>query len=136
MRINYDPKLNFEDVLLEPKRSKLTSRAEVDMQRKFTFVNSGKKMTFTPIFASNMDGVGTFSMAKVLQKYKMMTVITKSTTLKQWNQAVGEGLKLQNVSVCTGTNRMWDPDAIDYTTMQKVLKSYPDIKMITIELLE
>ena len=133
MRINYDPKLNFEDVLLEPKRSKLTSRADVDMQRKFTFVNSGKKMTFTPIFASNMDGVGTFSMAKVLQKYKMLTVITKSTTLKQWNQAVGEGLKLQNVSVCTGTNRMWDPDAIDYTTMQKVLKSYPDIKMITID---
>ena len=38
MRINYNPKLNFEDVLLEPKRSKLTSRADVNMQRKFTFI--------------------------------------------------------------------------------------------------
>ena len=40
-------------------------------------------MNFTPIFASNMDGVGTFSMAKVLQEYKMMTVVTKSTTVDQ-----------------------------------------------------
>ena len=133
MRINYDNKLNFEDVLLQPKRSTLTSRKDVDMTRKFTFRNSGKVMNFTPIFASNMDGVGTFSMAKVLQEYKMMTVITKSTTLNQWRSAVGEGLKLQYVSVCTGTNKMWDPEAEDYLTMQNVLKSYPDIKMITID---
>ena len=80
MRINQDPKLNYEDVLLQPKRSTLSSRRDVDMTRKFTFRNSGKVMNFTPIFASNMDGVGTFSMAKVLQEYKMMTVITKTTT--------------------------------------------------------
>ena len=99
MRINYDPKLNFDDVLLQPKRSTLTSRKDVDMTRKFTFRNSGKVMNFTPVFASNMDGVGTFSMAKVLQKYHMMTVITKSTTFEQWKQAVGTGLRLQSVSV-------------------------------------
>ena len=67
MRINYETKLNFEDVLLQPKRSTLTSRKDVDMTRKFTFRNSGKVMNFTPIFASNMDGVGTFSMAKEMQ---------------------------------------------------------------------
>ena len=61
MRINYAPKLNFDDVLLQPKRSTLTSRKDVDMTRKFTFRNSGKVMNFTPVFASNMDGVGTFS---------------------------------------------------------------------------
>ena len=42
MRINYEAKLNFEDVLLQPKRSTLTSRKDVDMTRKFTFRNSGK----------------------------------------------------------------------------------------------
>jgi GMP reductase len=62
MRINTEPKLNFEDVLLQPKRSTLSSRRDVDMTRKFTFRNSGKVMDFLPIFASNMDGVGTFSM--------------------------------------------------------------------------
>ena len=133
MRINYDAKLNFEDVLLQPKRSTLTSRKDVDMTRKFTFRNSGKVMNFTPIFASNMDGVGTFSMAKVLQEYKMMTTITKTTTPEQWRKAVGSGVRLQSVSVCTGTNKVFDDDAEDYRNMQEVLKSFPDVKMITID---
>jgi len=133
MRINYDAKLNFEDVLLQPKRSTLTSRKDVDMTRKFTFRNSKKVMNFTPIFASNMDGVGTFSMAKVLQEYKMMTTITKTTTPEQWREAVGSGVRLQSVSVCTGTNRVFDDDAEDYKNMQEVLKSFPDVKMITID---
>ncbi len=133
MRINYDAKLNFEDVLLQPKRSTLTSRKDVDMTRKFTFRNSGKVMNFTPIFASNMDGVGTFSMAKVLQEHKMMTVITKTTTPDQWRAAVGNGVRLQSVSVCTGTNKVFDDDAEDYRNMQEVLRSFPDVKMITID---
>jgi len=133
MRIKEDIKLNFEDVLMEPKRSTLSSRRDVDMTRKFTFRNSGKVMNFTPIFASNMDGVGTFSMAKVLQKHQMMTVITKSTTVEQWREAVGTGLRLQSVSVCTGTNKIWDPEAADYKNMQEVLASFPDVKMITVD---
>tara|TARA_E500000331_G_scaffold296300_1_gene294916 strand:+ start:195 stop:1244 length:1050 start_codon:yes stop_codon:yes gene_type:complete len=133
MRIDNTPKLNFDDVLLKPKRSTLTSRKDVDMTRKFEFRNSKKVMNFTPIFASNMDGVGTFSMAKVLQDYKMMTVITKTTTPEQWKQAVGSGLRLQSVSVCTGTNKVFDDNARDYKNMQEVLKMFPDIKMITID---
>tara|TARA_R100000027_G_scaffold57855_1_gene47625 strand:+ start:10311 stop:11363 length:1053 start_codon:yes stop_codon:yes gene_type:complete len=133
MRINTEPKLNFEDVLLQPKRSTLSSRRDVDMTRKFTFRNSGKVMDFLPIFASNMDGVGTFSMAKQMQKHKMMTVITKSTTVDEWRAAAGTGLRMQSVSVCTGTNIMWDNNAQDWKTMQEVLKSFPDIKMITVD---
>ncbi len=133
MRINFEKKLNFEDVLLEPKRSTLSSRRDVDMTRKFTFRNSGKVVQCLPIFASNMDGVGTFSMAREMQKHKMMTVITKSTTLEQWRAAAGSGVRMQSVSVCTGTNVMWDPDAPDYKNMQEVLKMFPDVKMITID---
>ena len=133
MRINTQPKLNFDDVLLEPKRSTLSSRKDVDMTRKFTFRNSGKVVNFLPIFASNMDGVGTFSMAKALQEHKMMTVITKSTTPDEWRTAVGNGVRLQSVSVCTGTNKMWDDDAQDYRYMQEILQSFPDIKFITVD---
>ena len=133
MRIKQALKLNYEDVLLQPKRSTLTSRADVKMTRTFNFRNSKKQLEFCPIFASNMDGVGTFSMAKVLQEYKMMTVITKSTTLEQWKQAVGTGLRLQSVSVCTGTNIIWDKDASDYKTMQDVLTNFPDVKFITVD---
>ncbi len=133
MRIDLTPKLNFEDVLLKPKRSTLSSRRDVEMTRKFTFRNSGKVMDFLPIFASNMDGVGTFEMAKVLQNHKMMTVITKSTTIDEWKEAAGTGLRMQSLSVCTGTNKMWDDDAPDYKNMQQVLKSFPDVKMITVD---
>ena len=133
MRLDSEPKLNFEDVLLKPKRSTLSSRKDVDMTRKFTFRNSGKVMDFLPIFASNMDGVGTFSMAKAMQEHKMMTVITKTTTPEQWKQAVGNGLRLQSVSVCTGTNKVFDQDAQDYKNMQNILTMFPDIKMITID---
>ncbi len=79
MRLNTELKLNYADVLLQPKRSTLSSRRDVDITRTFTFQNSKETYTCVPIVASNMDGVGTFSMAKVLQEYKMMTVITKTT---------------------------------------------------------
>jgi GMP reductase len=133
MRIKEELKLNFDDVLLQPKRSTLSSRRDVEMTRKFTFRNSDKIMDFCPIFASNMDGVGTFSMAKVMQEHKMMTVITKSTTLDQWKAAAGTGIRMQSVSVCTGTNVMWDPDAPDYANMKAVLEAFPDVKMITVD---
>ncbi len=133
MRIKEELKLNFDDVLLQPKRSTLSSRRDVEMTRKFSFRNSNKIMDFCPIFASNMDGVGTFSMAKAMQEHKMMTVITKSTTLDQWKAAAGTGIRMQSVSVCTGTNVMWDPDAPDYANMKAVLEAFPDVKMITVD---
>ena len=133
MRLDQTIHLDYADVLLKPKRSTLSSRKDVDMTRTFTFKNSKESYTCCPIVASNMDGVGTFSMAKVLQEHKMMTVITKTTTLEQWKEAVGQGIKLKYISVCTGTGKLWDKDAEDYATLQKVLKSYPDVKFITID---
>ena len=133
MRLDNEIKLDYKDVLLKPKRSTLSSRRDVEMTRSFTFRNSGETYECCPIVASNMDGVGTFSMAKVIQDYKMMTTITKTTTIDQWKKAVGEGIKLKYLSVCTGTNKLWTDDAEDYNTMQQVLKSYPDVKFITID---
>ena len=129
MHLDTEIKLNYDDVLLKPKRSTLSSRRYVDMTRTFTFRNSKESYTCCPIVASNMDGVGTFSMAKVLQDYKMMTVITKSTTPEQWKQAVGDGIKLKYLSVCTGAKR----NTKDNDTMHNVLKNYPDVKFITID---
>ncbi len=133
MRLDNEVKLDYKDVLLKPKRSTLSSRRDVEMTRSFTFRNSSETYECCPIVASNMDGVGTFSMAKVIQEYKMMTTITKTTTIEQWKQAVGNGIKLKYVSVCTGTGKLWDKDAEDYKTMQQVVKNYPDIKFITID---
>ena len=117
MHLDTEIKLNYDDVLLKPKRSTLSSRRDVDMTRTFTFRNSKESYTCCPIVASNMDGVGTFSMAKVLQEYKMMTVITKSTTPEQWKQAVGDGIKLKYLSVCTGAKKNTDDNNTMSTTI-------------------
>lgn len=64
MRIEEDIKLDFKDVLIRPKRSTLSSRKEVDITRDFIFRWSGRSYHGVPIIAANMDGVGTFAMAK------------------------------------------------------------------------
>tara|TARA_X000000950_G_scaffold183030_1_gene221763 strand:- start:3906 stop:4949 length:1044 start_codon:yes stop_codon:yes gene_type:complete len=132
MRIEQDIKLDYKDVLFKPKRSKLESRRNVDLNREFKFHNSGQTWTGVPIMASNMDGVGTFSMAKALQEQNMITVMRKHYTVDDW-QKNAKGLKLKNVSVCTGTGVIWDPDAPDYATMKAVLAMYPDIPFITVD---
>ncbi|MCD8494088.1 MAG: GMP reductase [Alphaproteobacteria bacterium] len=68
MRIETDPKLDFKDVLIRPKRSTLASRKDVDITREFTFKWSGRKFKGVPVIAANMDGVGTFDMAKAFIK--------------------------------------------------------------------
>ncbi|MCD8498278.1 MAG: GMP reductase [Alphaproteobacteria bacterium] len=68
MHIETDPKLDFKDVLIRPKRSTLASRKDVDIAREFTFKWSGRKFKGVPIIAANMDGVGTFDMAKAFEK--------------------------------------------------------------------
>ena len=95
MRIDYNLHLDYSDVLLKPKRSTLNSRRDVEMTRDFTFRNSKKQLSYTPIMASNMDGVGTFSMARVLQDYKMLTVIRKHYSFNVWKTTAGSGLKFK-----------------------------------------
>ncbi len=66
MRIEADIKLGFKDVMIRPKRSTLSSRSEVSLARKFSFLHGGKAWEGIPIMAANMDTVGTFEMAKTL----------------------------------------------------------------------
>jgi len=83
MRIDPDIKLDFHNVLIRPKRSTLKSRAEVSLERTFSFRHSDKKWTGIPIIASNMDTIGTFSMAKVLSEHKIVTALHKFYTAKE-----------------------------------------------------
>lgn len=64
MRIEHDVKLDFKDVLIRPKRSTLSSRSEVDISRSYKMRWSGRTISGVPIIAANMDGVGTFDMAR------------------------------------------------------------------------
>lgn len=77
MRIDPDVKLDFSDVLILPKRSTLSSRSEVSLERELRFKHSGASMVAVPVVASNMDTVGSFAMAIALDARKMITCLHK-----------------------------------------------------------
>ena len=78
MQIERDIKLDYPDVLLRPKRSKMGSRKDVELKRNYKFMNSGKHYEGIPIMAANMQGVGTFGMAEQLIKVPMFTCLDKN----------------------------------------------------------
>lgn len=77
MRIDEDVKLDFKDVLIRPKRSTLTSRSEVTLEKEYNFPISKKTFRGVPIIAANMDHTGTFEMSSALEKYGMLTALHK-----------------------------------------------------------
>ena len=77
MLIQDDVKLDYSDVLIRPKRSTLTSRFDVELERTYTFYHRGKEWTGVPIMSSNMDTVGTFEMHEELSLHGMVTCIAR-----------------------------------------------------------
>lgn len=83
MKIEKEIKLDFSDVLIKPRKSNIPSRSCVSLSRTFVFKN-GRKLSCIPIIAANMDGIGTFSMAKKLSEHHMMTALRKHYTADQF----------------------------------------------------
>ncbi len=83
MRIEDDWKLEYNDVLIRPKRSTLGSRKDVDLYRQYSFRNTAFPANDfhyqgIPVMASNMDGVGTFAMADALAQLDLFTCLVKT----------------------------------------------------------
>jgi GMP reductase len=70
-------KLDFDDVLIRPKRSTLNSRSEVELVRSFKFAHSPRELNCVPIVAANMDTVGTINMGKSLASLGAITCLHK-----------------------------------------------------------
>lgn len=81
MKILSEQYLDFNNVLIRPKRTTLTSRSQVDLTRTITFPHSTQTWTGVPIVASNMDTTGTFDVYDVLSKHKIITCFHKFYTL-------------------------------------------------------
>lgn len=105
MRIEYDIKLGFKDVMIRPKRSTLKSRSQVDLEIEYKFLNSKATWKGVPIMAANMDTVGTFEMALALSSKKVFTAIHKHYTVAQWREFLEKAPKeiVEYVAVSTGT---------------------------------
>jgi len=88
MRVEHDFKLDFDYVLIRPKRSTLSSRRLVDLEREFNFRHSDETWKGIPIIAANMDTTGTFEIAEAFKKNKMITAIHKFYSMDEWAKAI------------------------------------------------
>lgn len=88
MKIEQDHKLDFQNVLIRPKRSVLTSRSQVDLNRHFHFPHSTMTWDGVPIIAANMDTIGTFDIYNALSKHNVITALHKFYTLSDFKEAI------------------------------------------------
>jgi GMP reductase len=129
MRIEYDIKLGFKNVLIRPKRSTLKSRSEVDLNREFTFLHSKRKWNGVPIIAANMDTVGTFEMAVALAKENLITALHKHYSLDEWSNFLNNqpASIYEHIAVSSGTGNA------DAEKLQALLSQHPQIVFICID---
>ena len=125
MIIEDDIKLDYSDVLIRPKRSTLTSRFDVDLERTYTFYHSGKEWTGVPIMASNMDNTGTFEMHKILSQSGMVTCIARHYNRdgKLWNEANNKN----KLCVMSGISNPEISEIIG------VINTFPDIAFVGLD---
>lgn len=120
MRIEYDVKFDFSDVLIRPKRSVLKTRADVSLEREFKFKHTQTIWRGVPIIASNMDHTGTFDMAKTLSEHKLLTALDKFITLDDWKKFTKENANITPycfISVGIGE--------ADFVKLEEVMKFSP-----------
>ena len=129
MRIEYEIKLGFKDVMIRPKRSTLKSRSQVSLERNFTFVNSKKKWSGVPIIAANMDTVGTFEMAEALAKEKIITAIHKHYTPEEWSAFLNSQPDsiYDYIALSTGTGKA------DEEKIKQIIGQHPKIEFLCID---
>lgn len=129
MRIEYDIKLGFKDVMFRPKRSTLKSRAQVSLERNFKFLHSSNTWTGIPVMAANMDTVGTFEMALALAKKQLFVAIHKHYTIEQWNAFLSTAPDTieNHIAISTGTG----PN--DSEKLSAIINANPKLKFICID---
>lgn len=129
MRIEYEIKLGFKDVMFRPKRSTLKSRSLVSLERNFKFLHSTATWTGIPIMAANMDTVGTFEMARALSKQQLFTAVHKHYTIEEWNSFLASAPKgIEDfIAVSTGTQ------PADTEKVAAIFKQNPHLKFLCID---
>lgn len=129
MRIEYDIKLGFKDVMIRPKRSTLKSRLQVNLNRNFKFLHSDHVWEGIPIMAANMDTVGTFDMALALSQKKLFTTIHKHYSIPDWyvfSSNAPDGIE-DYVAISTGIG------SNDSEKLASIFKFNPHFKFICID---
>ncbi len=129
MRIEYEIKLGFKDVMFRPKRSTLKSRAQVKLERTFKMMHTKSDWTGIPVMAANMDTVGTFEMALALHKLQLFTAIHKHYDPEDWVRFMTMAPSgIENfIAVSSGTGTG------DLDKMTAIFETNPKLRFICID---
>ena len=127
MRIEEELKLDYSDVLFRPKRSTLSSRKDVDLNRTYKFKYSRNEWSGIPIMAANMDGVGELGIADALSANEMITCLTKQHDVKKLSKYKNLKKNYQNIALSIGIKKE------DFDNLDKILKEYSFFKFICID---
>ena len=127
MRIEEDLKLDYSDVLFRPKRSTLSSRKDVDLERTYKFKYSKNEWSGTPVMAANMDGVGELDVAETLSDFGMITCLTKQHDVAKLKKYKKLKSIYKNISLSIGIKKE------DFERLDKTLKEFSFIKFICVD---
>lgn len=140
---------DYDDVLILPRHTNISSRNDVNLENTFTGKHSNKSITTVPIIAANMDTTGTLAMASALSKHGMVTALHKHYKYYEISQAVfdeeldltktfisiglgeNERTRLRNIShsighvpnICIDVANGYTQDFIDY--IETIRKEFP-----------
>ena len=127
MRIEEEIKLDYTDVLFRPKRSTLSSRKDVDLNRTYKFKYSNNEWSGIPIMAANMDGVGELGVAEKMSEFNMITCLTKQHDIKKLKQYKKIKSIYKNIALSIGIKKE------DFDNLDRLLKEFNFIKFICID---
>ena len=129
MRVETDLKLGFRNVLIRPKRSNLKSRSQVELNRTFSFLHSGREWSGVPVIASNMDTTGTFKVAEVLAEYGMLTAIQKHYSEEEWDHFLNgrDGDIYSRIMISAGAT------GDDFNKLVRIVAKYPQLEFICLD---
>ncbi len=129
MLIEEQEYLDFDSVLIKPKRSTLNSRKDVTLVRKFVTRNSKVEVEGVPIIAANMDSVGTFDMAKALAEFQMFTAVHKFYELEEWIEFANENPQvLPYIFVTIGSHDR------EIEKLQTIFEKIPQLNKICVDI--
>lgn len=121
--------LDFDDVMIEPHISQISSRSEVDLEYKYdrSFDSySSKDLSWKgiPIVAANMDKIGTIKVSQILSKFKMLTFLHKHHTIDDLR---GNDYDSEYIGISAGISPS------EFENIKQILTYNPNIKFICLD---
>lgn len=122
MKVEYDIKLDFNDVLIKPKRSNSESRgdsrSQVNLNREYKFLNSKKTLNVgVPLVAANMDTIGTIEMSRALAKHGAWTALHKFYPIEVLEEFFKEDPASEKCFYTLGTS---EEDSVKVNALQRL----------------